>query len=115
MGIEIPKLKVATFEYGERFGDSGLELIHSPGHTIGSIVLYDRATKSLFSGDTVFANGGVGRWDLETGNLGQLRESITKIEELGLENLYPGHGPAIEGGASEHVRMSLDSLGGWVQ
>lgn len=110
LGLEMPKLRVKTLEYGELLKDFELEIMHSPGHTIGGITLYNKAEKSLFSGDTIFAYGGVGRWDLETGSRAQLLDSIKKIANLNIENLYPGHGSSIEGNAHEHVLMALNTL-----
>lgn len=110
LGLEMPKLRVKTLEYGELLEDFELEVMHSPGHTIGGIALYNKAEKSLFSGDTVFAYGGVGRWDLETGSRAQLLDSIKRIASLNIENLYPGHGPSIKGNAYEHVLMALNTM-----
>ncbi len=110
LGLEIPKLDVKTFEYGERLDEYGLEIMHSPGHTVGSVVLYNENELSIFSGDTIFAFGGVGRWDLDTGNLTQLLESIKKLAELEIRNLYPGHGPWINENGNEHVIMALTAL-----
>jgi glyoxylase-like metal-dependent hydrolase (beta-lactamase superfamily II) len=59
-----------------------LEVIHTPGHTEGGICLYEPYSKSLFSGDTIFSGGGVGRTDFEGGSARQLVESIGKIAEL---------------------------------
>ena len=69
-----------------------LEVLHTPGHTPGSICLY--GDKRLFSGDTLFA-GGVGRTDLPGGNFRQLKDSLEhKILKLSDEVVvYPGHGP----------------------
>jgi len=77
------KLKLNGFE---------LEVLHTPGHTPGSICLY--GDKRLFSGDTLFA-GGVGRTDLPGGNFRQLKDSLEhKILKLSDEVVvYPGHGP----------------------
>lgn len=74
-----------------RVGESELRIIHTPGHTAGSICIL--VGDSLFSGDTIFAEG-VGRTDLPTGNTQQLSESLKKIRGLEFTNLFPGHGPA---------------------
>ena len=72
-------------------GDQTIELIHTPGHTIGSCCY--KIGNDVFVGDTVFAGGGYGRFDLPTGNLTMLRDSIGKILALPDECiLYPGHG-----------------------
>jgi len=77
-------------------GGMKLEVVHTPGHTPGSICLYEPDTKSLFSGDTLFADG-VGRTDLPGGDEGKLKESIGKLVGLykskGISRVYPGHGP----------------------
>lgn len=92
-------------------GDVKLKVIWVPGHTSGGVVFYDEDSYTLFSGDTVFANGGMGRWDLPTGNLDDLTLSLKKIDQLIVRHLYPGHGPSIEGEeAQEHIRWALESL-----
>ena len=110
--IPLDKLDVSVLKYGEfvDLGDAKLKIIHTPGHTIGSISLYHEETKSLFSGDTVFADGGVGRWDFETGSYRQLLASIEMLRDMEPRNLYPGHGPYVEGNATEHIKTSLKFL-----
>ncbi|MEM4728504.1 MAG: MBL fold metallo-hydrolase [Thermoplasmata archaeon] len=88
-------------------GDATLEVLHTPGHSAGSMALFDRRSRSLFSGDTVFTGGGVGRCDLPTGNAGQLIASLERLLSLGVRNLYPGHGPCAEGDGSAHIELGL--------
>jgi hydroxyacylglutathione hydrolase len=75
----------------------GLEatVVHTPGHTQGSLCLYLPAHHLLLAGDTLFA-GSVGRTDLPGGNATQLIESIqTRLLPLPGDTLViPGHGPA---------------------
>jgi len=69
-----------------------LRVLHTPGHTPGSICLYNG--KEVFTGDTLFA-GSVGRVDLPMGNRKELELSIRK-KLLTLPDeikVYPGHGP----------------------
>lgn len=77
-----------------------LEVIHTPGHTPGSMCLYEPDSKSLFSGDTVFKDG-VGRTDFAGGSVDDLRQSVEKLvrlhEKRGVKTLYPGHGPTGSG------------------
>lgn len=73
---------------------SNLHVIHTPGHTQGSISLYDDQSSILFSGDTLFFEG-IGRTDLEGGNHKLLMDSI-KNRLLILPDdvrVFPGHGP----------------------
>lgn len=75
-----------------RAGDVGLAVIHTPGHTPGSICLLGDGV--VFSGDTLF-NLGIGRSDLPGGNGEELIRSIkTGLLVLGDDTMvYPGHGP----------------------
>jgi glyoxylase-like metal-dependent hydrolase (beta-lactamase superfamily II) len=75
-----------------------LEVIPSPGHSPGSVVLYWPARKALFSGDVLFLDS-LGRTDLPGGNGGALKQSIKALESLDLELLLPGHGDILSGGA----------------
>ena len=71
-----------------------LEVIHTPGHTPGSICLYDSKSKTLFTGDTIFCDG-IGRTDMPGGNEEQLKASIDRLASLEVRRLLPGHGDAV--------------------
>ena len=73
------------------FGDTRIEVMSCPGHSMGSVTyLVDGAA---FVGDTVFAGGGFGRWDLYGGDKQALLSSIKEIMSLPDSTaLYPGHG-----------------------
>lgn len=73
-------------------GDLDLTVMHTPGHSPGSICLLGNGI--LFSGDTLF-NFGIGRADLPGGNHHKLMESIQqRLMMLPDETkVYPGHGP----------------------
>ena len=74
-----------------RFNDIQLKIIHTPGHSPGSISIYTNGY--LFTGDTLFA-GSIGRTDISGGNLNELLNSLRKISTLPLETtVFPGHGP----------------------
>lgn len=79
---------------GERLALGGLELkvVHSPGHSPGSILLDGAGL--LFTGDTLF-KGDVGRTDLPGGSEEALRGSLDRIREFPPATvILPGHGPA---------------------
>ena len=103
---------VSTLEGGEVLdtGEHKLQIIHCPGHTIGGISLFDTEGRNLISGDTVFA-GGVGRWDLPTGDRTALVESVKRLAALRPVNLFPGHGPCAQGDAEAYLEEALDYLG----
>ncbi|OGS42558.1 MAG: hypothetical protein A3K67_06840, partial [Euryarchaeota archaeon RBG_16_62_10] len=107
-GAKLGELDIVPLKAGERLkcGSSELEVLHTPGHSPGSIALHDKANAAAVVGDTVFCDGGVGRWDLPGGDLGQLVESLKRLGELGLKNMYPGHGPYAEGDARQHLGLA---------
>lgn len=76
------------------FGEQQLKVLHVPGHSPGSIVLYHEKKKFALVGDVLF-NGSIGRTDLLGGNFEQLTEGIrTKLFTLPDDTeVYPGHGP----------------------
>lgn len=73
-----------------KFGNLEARVIHTPGHTAGSIsILIEDA---LFSGDTLF-KGTTGRIDLPTGDKWKMKNSIEKLLKLPNNTIiYPGHG-----------------------
>lgn len=94
----------------EKIENTGLEIIHTPGHTQGCICLYDRKKKILFSGDTIFAGGGIGRTDLPGGNEKALLSSLVKISKLDIDILLPGHGEPLLENASRYIRALKKEL-----
>ena len=72
-------------------GSHTLEVLHTPGHTSGSICIYEFKTKVLFSGDTVFA-GGTLSYIAESGSVGDYINSITRLEARKISKIFPGHG-----------------------
>ena len=87
-------------------GNIELEVIHTPGHSPGSICLYWPSHKALFAGDVIFEQG-VGRTDLPGGNGEQLKKSIGRLSSLNLELLLPGHGDIIRGRENIDRNFSL--------
>ncbi|WP_459201657.1 MBL fold metallo-hydrolase [Methanococcus sp. CF] len=95
MMLKSPKELFGINKFDSELKEIGIEVIHTPGHTAGGIsILYK---DSLITGDTIFAYG-VGRWDLPTGNITDLRKSINVLEKIAHKNgvlkIYPGHGEA---------------------
>ena len=76
--IDIDKLPLKEFK-----------IIHTPGHTPGGIcILYKDI---LFSGDTIFEQGYVGRTDFPGGDYKELEKSIEKLKKIPYKILCPGH------------------------
>jgi glyoxylase-like metal-dependent hydrolase (beta-lactamase superfamily II) len=97
-GMEMPEIKVDfLLQEGElKLGAKTLQILHTPGHSPGSISLYWPEKKALFTGDAVFPMG-VGRTDFPGGDGNLLRESIERLARLDAEWLLPGHGEVIKG------------------
>lgn len=89
----VPAVELA--EGGEiRFGSIRLSVLHTPGHTEGSVCLLDADEGLLFSGDTLFP-GGWGRVDFPGGDPGAMASSLARL--AGLDDtlrVLPGHGAA---------------------
>jgi glyoxylase-like metal-dependent hydrolase (beta-lactamase superfamily II) len=67
-----------------------LQILHTPGHTPGSVALYWSDSGVLFTGDVVFYRG-MGRADLYGGDVQALKQSIEFLSNLDVEYLLPGH------------------------
>ena len=89
------------------FDGFALQVIHTPGHTRGGICLYEPETRSLFSGDTVFPDGGIGRYDLG-GDISALARSIELLTSLDVAVMYPGHLEVTDADVPAQIRLSLN-------
>jgi glyoxylase-like metal-dependent hydrolase (beta-lactamase superfamily II) len=87
--------------------DMAFQVIHTPGHSPGSLCLYWPEMKALFSGDVVF-NQGIGRVDLPGGDGEALKQSIGKLSQLEVAYLLPGHGDVVSG--RERVEANFESI-----
>ena len=104
--IPNPPAKVPLEEGSQiKFGDETLKVLHTPGHTAGSICLIGEGI--LFSGDTLFASS-IGRTDFVEGSPSDMKQSLEKIRQLP-DNLmvYPGHGESTLLGQEKRVNPFL--------
>lgn len=95
-GEPIPQIaKYLTEEDTVEFGNQKFTILHVPGHSLGSIVFYNKEAGCAFVGDVLF-QGSIGRTDLMGGNYEQLITGIQeKLLSLPAETVvYPGHGPS---------------------
>lgn len=99
-----------------QLGGADFAVLETPGHAPGATCYWNEATGTLFSGDTLFADGGIGRFDFPDGDLRTLDATIQRLGRLPVRVLHPGHGPSPEGDAAKrsvaasvlHVRGCLD-------
>jgi len=90
---------------GDMIGD--LRVLHTPGHTPGSICLFSERDRVLISGDTVFSDGCFGRYDFPGGSRIELAQSLERLSLLDVEGLYPGHGEPVTTGGHRHIAAAL--------
>jgi hydroxyacylglutathione hydrolase len=107
LGIPDFEPQVLLQEGDLKVGSKTFEVIHTPGHSPGSICLYWPDRKVLFTGDVVFHQG-IGRTDLPGGNGAQLKESIQRISRLDVEYLLTGHGDVVTG--REAVKANFKTI-----
>ena len=91
-----------------RIGATSASVIHTPGHTEGSICLYFPQQKKLIAGDTLFA-GSIGRTDLPGGSFEKIIRSLhTRVLALPDDTqVTPGHGPQTSIGAERETNPFL--------
>lgn len=99
---------IPALPLGETVDLCGLRfrVLHTPGHTLGSVCFYDPENGELFSGDTLFRSG-FGRIDLFSGSARQMRDSMRLLFALPDDTrVHPGHGSETTI-AAERVRYFL--------
>jgi hydroxyacylglutathione hydrolase len=94
-----------------RAGSLEAQVIHTPGHTEGSICLYFPVEKKLIAGDTLFA-GSIGRTDLPGGSYEKILRSLHgQVLALPDETIViPGHGPATTIGEERESNPFLQKM-----
>jgi glyoxylase-like metal-dependent hydrolase (beta-lactamase superfamily II) len=92
-------------------GDRRLRVLGVPGHTPGSIALFEEATGLLFSGDTLYRDVVV---PIEQADTLAYVESLRRLRELPVRIVHGGHGPSF-GGAAVPIRIdeNIDRCEGW--
>ncbi|MBM4350102.1 MAG: MBL fold metallo-hydrolase [Deltaproteobacteria bacterium] len=78
-----------------KIGGMSWEVIHIPGHSLGSIGLYYSQEKVLIPGDVLYADHAIGRFDLFGANGAALRDSLKRLSEREVKILLPGHNQAV--------------------
>ncbi|MBR6766861.1 MAG: MBL fold metallo-hydrolase [Clostridia bacterium] len=105
--LSAPK-DILAMEYEDTLDAAGMhfDVVHTPGHTKGSVCLHLPEEKIMFTGDTLF-QAGMGRMDLYGGSPMQMRHSLRKLFAMeGGITVYPGHG-GITTIAAERTRYNV--------
>lgn len=102
---DFPPAADVTFDASKEFdlGDVKIRVMHTPGHSPGSVVLYCKEAQLLITGDTLFANS-VGRTDLPGGSSAKLKASVAALfRDFPRDyTVCPGHGDCASLGAARH-------------
>jgi glyoxylase-like metal-dependent hydrolase (beta-lactamase superfamily II) len=98
LGMETPENVIVDQDLADgdrlRAGNLSALVMHTPGHTEGSVCLYMEAQQKLIAGDTLFS-GSIGRTDLPGGSYDKIMQSLHQ-RVLALPDdteVVPGHGP----------------------
>jgi glyoxylase-like metal-dependent hydrolase (beta-lactamase superfamily II) len=90
-------------------------VMHIPGHSAGSIALYEKTNKILIPGDVVYADHAIGRFDLHGANPADHRDSLNKLAELDVDVLLPGHNRIMERVPDGYIRETAQHWGPYLR
>jgi glyoxylase-like metal-dependent hydrolase (beta-lactamase superfamily II) len=82
-------------------GDRAFEVLHVPGHTAGSIALWESSTETLFTGDAFYVDDALMFEDEEAGV-----RSLRRLRDLPVRIVLGGHGPVVDG---DRLRSAIDA------
>ena len=82
---------------GDEFsvGDLTLRVVHTPGHTLGSVCIYLPKERALFTGDTALGLGTVEISPPPRGDMALYLQSLERLKTLDTDVMLPGHGQAV--------------------
>lgn len=92
-------------------GGIPFHVIHIPGHSVGSIGLFNEKHRLFMSGDTIYADGAIGRYDLVSADSVKLKQSLQRIADLRVDILLPCHNRIVKGGAHPMIRDTVRQWG----
>jgi len=93
----------------------GLEVIHLPGHSPGSLAFLDRERSWLFTGDTLYGGGGLIDWlpsSAPSQYLVSMDRLVKLLQEIPSLTVFPGHGPELSSGGAMAVAMEYCASAG---
>lgn len=111
-----PFFKFTPVEPDQRLNENDrigqLVIIHTPGHTPGSIAIYDQGRKLIFVGDTIRYNKGrmEGSPKQFTADMSEASRSIAKISKLDFDVMLSGHGEPLKTDACQKVKELANSM-----
>jgi glyoxylase-like metal-dependent hydrolase (beta-lactamase superfamily II) len=104
--LRLPEITFEDGELGLQLGERVLRILHTPGHTEDSTMVYVEDDHTLFAADTIMPVPSIVDGDIDA-----FRASLKKVHELPVENIVQGHGEVIlRGEVQDVVQTSLDYL-----
>ncbi|AIG99374.1 MBL fold metallo-hydrolase [Archaeoglobus fulgidus] len=105
LGFDSKDMAVSQYRFnldiklGKHFiiGNTGIEILRTPGHSPGSLTFYLPEHSAAITGDLIFENGVPGRFDIHGSDKKELARSIEKLRSLDAEYILPGHGRIMRG------------------
>ncbi|MGM0662684.1 MAG: MBL fold metallo-hydrolase [Thermodesulfobacteriota bacterium] len=90
------------------FGGMEWQVLHIPGHSAGSIGLYNAAQRALIPGDVVYADSAIGRFDMHGADGTALKDSLFRLSELEVDALLPGHNRIVTDLPPGYIRRTAE-------
>ena len=113
-----PCVPDSTFSDGNqvKIGEVEFKMIQVQGHTKDSVcfLLEEGSTRCLFTGDTVFYAGKIGLLNLDGCSLDDYRRDISKLANLQVDALFPGHGVFVLNRGQKHIQRAINKLSDFV-
>lgn len=91
------------------------EVLSIPGHSAGSIALYNRDGKILIPGDSVYSDRAIGRFDLHGASAAALHSSLLRLADLDLGTLLPGHNRILKEAPPGYIRDTVRQWGPYLK
>ncbi|MFW9918363.1 MAG: MBL fold metallo-hydrolase [Candidatus Thorarchaeota archaeon] len=116
-GAEVPRIKIeGVLEEGMiiEIGDIQVKVLHTPGHSGGSVCFHLENEELVFTGDTMFSGGSFGRVDFPTGDPRKIVASLKRLTELSSFNIaLPGHMGPVRNNALRSALSSYSMAKDW--
>ena len=107
-GVDLTNLRVNIWLEDRNIFDLGtnvLQVIETPGHTSGSICIYEPNEFFIFTGDTLFKNATTNIY--ESGSISEYINSLQILNTLKIKNFHPGHGLSVFG--ENQVKQEIEA------
>ncbi len=116
-GAEVPRMKIeGVLQEGSMIsiGNIKIDVLHTPGHSSGSVCYHIKEKGIVFTGDTMFSGGSFGRVDFPTGNPREIVESLKRLSELDdFNTALPGHMAPVRVSATRSALSSYQMARNW--